>query len=960
VLNKYALYIVIFFTLSSTVLLALKQDLRENESNQAISESLSIEEYTPIIIVMKEQYDTQLLYKQVKYMKKQNRRNYAVTTLKNHSDRTQKSIKKMIQQLELSGAVTDVKYNWIINTIGLKGDRKAVKLLAQHKDIERIEYDPSTLSIIEPVSSTRITDSAAERGVVWSLSQMRVPLVWDMGFYGEGVIIALIDTGVNYDHNDIKSSMWVHNDFPYHGYNFADDNYDTSDEIDHGTHCAGIIAGDGTSGNQTGVAPRSKVMSLKVSNAEGKSSSQIIFSAIQFAIDYDADIMNLSLGQSMASESIRAIWRGIMENILSVGIPVLVAAGNEGRELNMDKPVPYNIRTPGDCPPPWLHPDQAITGGISAAISVGAVNQNDGLAVFSSQGPVTWQNTDNYFDYPYDPGIGLIRPDICAPGVNVISLDNEYNSGYISKSGTSMAAPNSAGVVALMLSKEPELSPEEISRILELTATNLSDIKSNKFGSGRIDAYDAVIRVFGESPPHKAFRPYPADSEQPIPLTPKLSWFDGGGAMSYRLFLGTDNPPTNVIDAVELTQTFYQITEPLEHGLTYHWRIDAVNDCGTTEGEAWSFTTMFPVSIDFESNGFDSYDWGFDTTGQGSQSWFITDENAYSGKFSAQSGSIGHGSSTSMSLIINVLDDGVLSFYSKVSSEDQADYLQFYIGNQLIEQWSGERDWEYNQYFVTKGYHVFRWCYNKDVMFSSGSDAAWIDDIIFPPHHKHGILYKPYNLSVSLNGSLLDLSWTLEPNENVDPLMFSHLGFNVYLRKEDEVELSKLNSELITEANYQFEATEVGEHIFYVTAVYRKKGKIVESEYSDGFNVLVLPTPKAPTNVAIELDGYEAVITWDEVNENVFDTPIEVSYYFIYGSNLPHSNDSQQELIGYSEEPSFRVQIITSEDHYMGLPITYFYYVTAVYLPNSVGDEEVDFSTLIGKSKKEVEDCIHK
>jgi hypothetical protein len=245
-------------------------------------------------------------------------------------------------------------------------------------------------------------------------------------------------------------------------------------------------------------------------------------------------------------------------------------------------------------------------------------------------------------------------------------------------------------------------------------------------------------------------------------------------------------------------------------------------------------------------------------------------------------------------------------------------------------------------------------------MFSSGSDAAWLDDIIFPPHHKHGILYKPENLSVSLNGSLLDLSWTLEPNENVDPLMFSHLGFNVYLRKGEEGELSKLNNELITKANYQHEATEVGEHTFYITAMYKKNGKIIESEHSDGVKVLVLPLPKAPANVTIEIDGQEAVITWDEVTESIYDTPIEVSYYFIYRSNLLYPDESQQELIGYTNELSFRDLIVTPDGNYMGRATTNFYHVTAVYLPDSVRKEMIDFSYLIGKSKKEVDEHIHR
>ena len=127
-------------------------------------------------------------------------------------------------------------------------------------------------------------------------------------------------------------------------------------------------------------------------------------------------------------------------------------------------------------------------------IAVGAVNGNDQAADFTSQGPVTWTNTE-FGDYAYDPGIGLIRPDICAPGVGIKSLDYLTTNGYCTMDGTSQATPCVAGVIALMLSKNPELTPSDICRIIEETSLKLSDHKSNITGVGRIDALAAIQQV---------------------------------------------------------------------------------------------------------------------------------------------------------------------------------------------------------------------------------------------------------------------------------------------------------------------------------------------------------------------------------------------------------------------------------------------------------------------------------
>ena len=314
-----------------------------------------------------------------------------------------------------------------------------------------------------------------------------------MGYTGEGVLVAILDTGVNYEHPDLADHLWDGgSQYPNHGYNSYDGSTDVMDRRGHGTHCAGTICGDGTNGKQTGIAPNVTLMCVKALNDEGSANANSICSGMEFAVEHGADVLSMSLGIANSSIADRTMIRQTCVNVLNAGVIASVAAGNEGGSQSC--PIPNNVRVPGSCPAPWIHPDQQVNAGEkSCVVSVGAVDSSDKVAGVSSRGPVTWQET-SFGDYPYNPGIGLIRPDVCAPGVDVISL-NYANTGYTKMTGTSMAAPCVAGVISLMLSKDPSLTPAEISMILETSAVKLTETKSNDSGSGRVDALAAVNAV---------------------------------------------------------------------------------------------------------------------------------------------------------------------------------------------------------------------------------------------------------------------------------------------------------------------------------------------------------------------------------------------------------------------------------------------------------------------------------
>ena len=168
---------------------------------------------------------------------------------------------------------------------------------------------------------------------------------------GEGIIVSVIDTGVNYDHLDLEDHMWENDDYPNHGWDFYFNDNDPKDEYGHGTHCAGTVAGDGTAGSQTGVAPDALIMACKVTNAAASASESMIWSAVEFSIEQGADLISLAMGWQHSWGPNRTDWRETFDAVLAAGMVASVAAGNEGSDQG-SFPIPDNVRTPGDCPHP--------------------------------------------------------------------------------------------------------------------------------------------------------------------------------------------------------------------------------------------------------------------------------------------------------------------------------------------------------------------------------------------------------------------------------------------------------------------------------------------------------------------------------------------------------------------------------------------------------------------------------
>lgn len=454
------------------------------------------DEKIDVFVIMKQQYDRDQLNRRANYYTtRAARREFVVNELKQFADASQHDIRQSLAEMERNDMVTTPKVLWMANALYFSATKQAVYELAQREDVEIIGFD-------KEVDATPDGEESRPAPRTWDITpnvtQVNADQVWDLGYTGQGVVVAVIDGGINYHHLDLRDHLWDGGEaFPYHGWDVGSNDNDPIEDSRHGTHCAGTVCGDGGGGKKTGIAPDAILMCVKTSGSNGSSTVRLC-NGIQWAVEHGCDMFSMSQGVRNASISDRILFRNTCVVALNAGVIGAIAAGNERNQLN-SYPIPDNVRVPGSCPPPYLDPvQQANPGGLSCSVCVGAVDYNDVAADFTSRGPVGWSNT-SYDDYPYVSGsstqFGLIRPDVCAPGVDIISADNTTISGYRISSGTSMATPCVAGCMALMLSKNPELTPADICRILEETAVPLAEGKSNIYGYGRVDVLAAINAV---------------------------------------------------------------------------------------------------------------------------------------------------------------------------------------------------------------------------------------------------------------------------------------------------------------------------------------------------------------------------------------------------------------------------------------------------------------------------------
>ncbi len=237
-----------------------------------------------------------------------------------------------------------------------------------------------------------------------------------------------------------------------------------------------------------------------------------------------------------------------------------------------------------------------------------------------------------------------------------------------------------------------------------------------------------TIQITAE--PGQVLQPVPASGKLGVYPFANLSWEAGigGEPTAYKVFVGTDNPPTNLVNGDEVNTPEYIFANELAYETEYFWRIDAVNDFGTSEGEVWSFIVAEPPGEDFETGNFLANAWVM----EGDADWVIDDVTVFHEGFSARSGAIGDDQVSSLKIEMEV--EGFMShikFFQRVST-DGSDKLRFYIDGSLKGEWGGLSQWSEEIFNVTSGHHVFEWKYEKGSANAGGDDAVWVDFIYFP------------------------------------------------------------------------------------------------------------------------------------------------------------------------------------------------------------------------------------
>ncbi len=410
---------------------------------------------------------------------------------------------------------------WINNIIHAEVAVAALPGLLQRADVDHVELahvsatyaSRNNTQTVQINLSTKRSDTGTSVGFTgsndptWSVQRVGAPFLWQRQLTGEGVVVAILDSGVNYQHPDLTAQMWDGGTaFPLHGYNFERDDHDPTDISGHGTSCAGIVAGNGMSGRTTGVAPHASLMAVRIDNRE-----TACWKGMQFALEHGAHVINQSMSWMPTQRPYHPGWRRACETVLAAGVLHTTSAGNKGDWQDLYG-VPHNIGVPANCPPPWLNPAQSVTGGISSAIACGATTGDDLLDDDSSVGPSAWQGDRLFHDYPYDESAspGLIKPDLCAPGPTE-TCNWKYGrshdaNAYTSFGKTSSATAHLSGSMALLaqacLRSAQPIRPACLLEALKNSAVRIRGIESNPaqyqqhpaengFGAGRIDVYAA-------------------------------------------------------------------------------------------------------------------------------------------------------------------------------------------------------------------------------------------------------------------------------------------------------------------------------------------------------------------------------------------------------------------------------------------------------------------------------------
>ncbi|KAB7745586.1 S8 family serine peptidase [Nostocoides sp. F2B08] len=400
---------------------------------------------------------------------------------------------------------------------------------------------PAARRVDRPAVSKVWLDGPVRALDATSTPQVGAPQAWAAGATGDGVMVAVLDTGVDAEHPDLADAVVAAQDFSFvDDPENPDDQPNPDDIYGHGTHVAGIITGNGAASNGeiVGVAPDAVIMNGKVLDDSGFGSDSQIIAGMEWAAAEGADVVNMSLGLPGGyTDGTDPLAMAVDELSAAHDVLFVIAAGNEGGY--------GTITTPGSS---------------ALALTVSAVNSADEPTGFTSRGP----RSD-----------GGAKPDIAAPGEDILAPWVGWPDApepYLSASGTSMAAPHVAGVAALLAQARPQLDSQKLKAVLvgsaEDVAASVLDV-----GSGRVFAPSALDQQVYATPSALGFGifPYPqteteavtqtlvytnlSSADVTLSLTADAALQDGTPAPAGTLTLGADSVTVPGGGSAEVTVT---------------------------------------------------------------------------------------------------------------------------------------------------------------------------------------------------------------------------------------------------------------------------------------------------------------------------------------------------------------------------------------------------------------------
>lgn len=395
--------------------------------------------------------------------------------LKGTAKRSQKDVLTYLEKEAEKGNAKDIRTFHIVNGLSVTATLDVAKKVSGFREVDKVL--PNKKHSAPPLEQSKGSVAASTGTVESNIDKIEAPAVWDKHINGKGVVIATIDSGVDWDHPALKEKYRGYNKKTgkvNHEYNWFDATFANKskpyDDVGHGTHVTGTIVGsEKNKNNQIGVAPGATWIAVKAFDALGATDVDLL-EAAQWILaptdskgnerpDLSPDIVNNSWSSGIGFDE---WYRDIVKAWITADIFPMFAAGN----VHL-----YNSGGPGSIENPANYPE---------SFAVGSITKNDKVASTSLRGPS-----------PY----GEIKPDVVAQGVGIRSSLPGGGYGYMS--GTSMATPAVSGVVALMKQAAPHLDVEQIKEILRDTSIPLKDEEyssypNNGYGYGLVNANQAV------------------------------------------------------------------------------------------------------------------------------------------------------------------------------------------------------------------------------------------------------------------------------------------------------------------------------------------------------------------------------------------------------------------------------------------------------------------------------------